>query len=255
MPINIENEERPGRTGCVGAGSPLLRGRWARPLQLVPEAPRERNCRLSLRERTFYPRTKNDCSGKLFSRGSLVPAPRIGVGDPGHDGRGDRVERQDELGRSAADGLAGHAEDDARRLVLGDRECAGLAHLEQAACSVVAHSGHDHPGRVGAGRLRRRAKEDLDAGSVPAHRWAFDQLDAIAGAGAADQAVDVAGDQERPTGADRFRVVVASATSISIRGSLSSRWANAVVNAGGMCCTITMPGVFVGNPASNCWRA
>ena len=34
----------------------------------------------------------------------------------------------------------------------------------------------------------------------------------------------------------------ASATSISILGSLCSRLANSVVKAGGMCCTITMPG-------------
>ncbi len=83
-------------------------------------------------------------------------------------------------------------------------ERTGFTHLEQAACSVISHSGHDHTGRIGAGRLRCRPKEDFDAGSVPAHGRACDQLDAMAGTGAADDAVNVAGDQERPPGADGF---------------------------------------------------
>ena len=57
------------------------------------------------------------------------------------------VERGDELGGAAADRLAGHAEDDAGRLVLGDRQGAGLAHFEQAPGAVVAHAGHDHARR------------------------------------------------------------------------------------------------------------
>ena len=133
-----------------------------------------------------------------------MPVPGFAAGDPGHDGGGDRVEGSDELGRAAADGLAGHAEDDAGGLVLGDGQRAGLAHLEQAAGAVVAHAGHDHAGREGAGRLGRRAEEDLDAGPVPADGRALDQLDAVAGARPADQAVLVAGDDQGPAGPDRL---------------------------------------------------
>ena len=41
-------------------------------------------------------------------------------------------------------------------------------------------------------------------------------------------------------------------TSITILGSLCSRLANSVVNAGGMCCTMTIPGAVAGKPASSC---
>ena len=110
----------------------------------------------------------------------------------------------DQLGRAAADGLAGHAENDARRLVLGDGQGPGLAHLQQPAGAVVSHAGHDHAGRERAGGLGRRAKQHLDAGPVPADRGAFHQLDAIAGARPADEAVDVARDHQGAARPDRL---------------------------------------------------
>ncbi len=147
--------------------------------------------------------------GRVIGRGSLpvlllMPGAGVAAGEPGHDRRGDRVERRDELGRAAADGLARHAENDAGRLVLRDRERSGLAHLEQSAGAVVSHPGHDHAGSVRAGRLGRRAKQDLDAGPVAADRGPFDQLDPIAVPVRRIEAVDVSRDDEGAAGPDRL---------------------------------------------------
>ena len=75
---------------------------------------------------------------------------------------------------------------------------------KRPAGAVVPHAGHDHAGRVRAGRLGRRAKQHLDAGAVATDRRAFDQLDPIACARSANEAVDVTRDHEGPARPDRL---------------------------------------------------
>ena len=69
----------------------------------------------------------------------------------------------------------------------------GLTQFEQPACAVVAHAGHDDTGGEWAGGLGHRPEQDLDAGTVAADRRTVDQLDPVAAARSADQAVRVTG--------------------------------------------------------------
>ena len=66
---------------------------------------------------------------------------------------------------AAGNGFLGHAEDHATGLVLGNGGAAHLAHLKQAARSVVAHAGQDDAHGIAPGSLGNRAKQHID-------RWA-----------------------------------------------------------------------------------
>src|SRR5208283_3705190 len=82
----------------------------------------------------------------------------------------------------------------------------GLTQFEQPACAVVAHAGHDDTGGEWASGLGHRPEQDLDAGTVAADRRTVDQLDPVAAARSADQAVRVTRNDQGPAGA--YRIVM-----------------------------------------------
>ena len=136
-----------------------------------------------------------------------MPRSRIAAGDPAHDGGGDPVEGGDELGRASADGFAGHAEDDAGGLVLGDGQAPASRISSRPPAPSSPMPVMITPAAMRAGGLGGGAEEDFDAGSMAADRRAVRQFDAVAATGAADQAVGVAGDHQGPAGADRVVVL------------------------------------------------
>ena len=92
---------------------------------------------------------------------------RIGLtrNEPG-DRLGDPGKGQDFLGRADLDGGLGHAPDDARRLVLGDRPPVQAAEREQPRGAVAAHAGQQggdaRPGPVPG----HAGEEHVDRGAV-----------------------------------------------------------------------------------------
>jgi hypothetical protein len=71
------------------------------------------------------------------------------------------AQRHDFLDRPSFDGFLGHAENDALFFILRNRACAGLAHLEQAGCAIVAHAGHDASERIGTSELKALLQDSL----------------------------------------------------------------------------------------------
>ena len=135
-----------------------------------------------------------------------VPGPGVRVGVPRHDRGGDRVEGNYVLRSPPADGFAGHAEDDGGGFILGDRQCACLAHLEEPTRPVVSHPRHDDSSGVRSRGLSRRAEQDFDAGPVAADGGALHQLDPVAAPRSPDQTVRVSRDHQRPAPANRVMV-------------------------------------------------
>ena len=140
------------------------------------------------------------------------------------------------------DRLLRHAEDDAGRLVLRDR------HGARPASSPAAPSAPSSPMPVrmtptafGAGGLRHRAEEHVDARAVAGDERAVADLDDVVRAAAPhEQHVRLPGAIERPArrGRGRRRPPPSPRS-----GSVwSSRSAKAAVKISGMCCTMTMPG-------------
>src|SRR6185312_3767154 len=80
---------------------------------------------------------------------------------------GDALQRHDVIGRPERDRLAGHSPNHTRRLVLGDRPAAAVAHLLQPSRAVLAHSREQQADGVAAGALCHRAEQHIDRRLVP----------------------------------------------------------------------------------------
>ncbi|KAG0922148.1 hypothetical protein G6F32_014795 [Rhizopus arrhizus] len=77
---------------------------------------------------------------------------------------GNPLERDLFFGGAQLERGAGHAPDHAAGLVLHQRRCAGLAHFQQAACTIVAHAARPPLACAGSPPGRRRP------GNASAHR-------------------------------------------------------------------------------------
>lgn len=74
---------------------------------------------------------------------------------------GNSVGRKNELGGAQFDRLSRHAEDDGTLLVLDHGHRPPLLHLPQLVRAIPAHSGQEHPRRIGAVDLRHRMEETI----------------------------------------------------------------------------------------------
>ena len=127
-----------------------------------------------------------------------MPGSRVGAGDPGHDGRGDGVEGVTNLAapwRMASRGMPKTMQV-ASFCAMVDRAASRIPSRPPAPSSPMPVM--ITPAAIRAGRLGGRAKQDLDAGTVAANRRALDQLDTIARARPANEAVHVARDRRAP---------------------------------------------------------
>ena len=68
-------------------------------------------------------------------------------------GRGDSVQRQNELGGASFDGLSGHSKNGGRGFVLSDGQATCLADFQESLGTIVTHSGKTGGGTVRAGGL------------------------------------------------------------------------------------------------------
>src|SRR6476660_9238634 len=99
----------------------------------------------------------------LIETGRAVRARRAERGQ--HTVR-DTIERQDLVGGADCGRDLRHAENHRRLLVLGDGECSGLVHGEQALGAVAAHAGQDHADAVRTGLARCGVEHHVDRGLV-----------------------------------------------------------------------------------------
>ena len=121
-------------------------------------------------------------------------------------GFGDRRKWQNLAGGSQFHRFARHAVNHARRFILCDGPCAGLAHLEQALGAIVAHAGEQNAHRVGPCGLGHRREEYIDRRALVTHPWPCLDADVIAADAVTQQHMEISGCYQREAGAQRVAI-------------------------------------------------
>ena len=100
------------------------------------------------------------------------------------------------FGATQGNRFAGHAEHDARGLVLGHGAAAGLPHCKHPLGAVIAHSRENDAHRVAADVAGGRLEQDIDGRAMPIDRLAGGDADRVVGPNPRDRHVQPAGGQQ-----------------------------------------------------------